>query len=172
MIEKKELSKIRKNARAAGIRFERRVRLDLEKQGWIVDKWSNNIEFEEKYWDKELKNKINITNPVGKLVPAKPKFVFNPQIMRRIMIGNSSGFPDFITFRMESIDDFDNGKSQKNWRIMGVESKSNGILDKEEKEKCKWLLDNNIFPEILIASKGPKRGQIIYTDFSEKYQKV
>ena len=49
--------------------------------------------------------------------------------------------------------------------IYGVECKSNGKLDKEEKEKCKWLLSNNIFSKILIASKGKKRGSIDYKQF-------
>ena len=36
-----------KKSRAAGNRFEKRVREDLEKRGWIVDKWTNQIVFEE-----------------------------------------------------------------------------------------------------------------------------
>ncbi len=51
--------------------------------------------------------------------------------------------------------------------IYGVECKSNGYLDKEEKEKVKWLLEHNIFSKILIASKGKKRGEIIYNDSDE-----
>lgn len=167
MIEKKELSKIRKNARAAGIRFERRVRADLEKE-WIVDKWSNNVEFrtmiEQEDTGKTFIDKENGRIEYwGKLVPAKPKFVFNPQIKRRIMIGNSSGFPDFIAFRNMIVKD--NFNSTGFPVIIGVESKMTGILDKQEKEKCKWLLDNNIFNKILIASKGEKRGQIVYKEF-------
>jgi len=41
----------RKN-RAAGIRFEAKVRSRLEKEGWIVARWTNNVEFEEKNEDK------------------------------------------------------------------------------------------------------------------------
>ncbi|MBU2576651.1 MAG: hypothetical protein KKF50_02925 [Nanoarchaeota archaeon] len=33
-------------ARAAGGQFELRVRKDLEAKGWIVDKWSNNVDLE------------------------------------------------------------------------------------------------------------------------------
>ena len=51
---------------------------------------------------------------------------------------------------------------------IGVECKINGKLDKEEKEKCKWLLKNNIFSKILIASKGEKRGSIEYKEFEWK----
>jgi len=64
-----------KKNRESGIKFESKVRKDLEKQGWIVAKWTNNI-----------KN--------DKLVPAKHKF--NP--FKKIMtIG--TGFPDFIAFK-------------------------------------------------------------------------
>ncbi|KKN19170.1 hypothetical protein LCGC14_0948560, partial [marine sediment metagenome] len=34
-----------KRSRAQGQRFEKRVREDLEKKEWIVDRWTNNIEF-------------------------------------------------------------------------------------------------------------------------------
>ena len=34
-----------KKNRQAGARFELKVRKDLESKGWIVDKWSNNVEF-------------------------------------------------------------------------------------------------------------------------------
>lgn len=63
-----------KKSRAGGGLFELRVRKDLEKKGWIVDKWSNNIDD-------------------GKLIPAKKKF--NP--FNKVMsIG--TGFPDFVCF--------------------------------------------------------------------------
>ena len=45
----------------------------------------------------------------------------------------------------------------------------NGILSKEEKEKCKWYLQKEIFSNIWIAKKGVKRGEIEYFDFAEKY---
>ena len=140
-----------KKSRAAGGRFELKVRVDLEKKGWIVAKWSNNV---------SLVFEQDIGEYVRELVKVKNKFL-GPG--RPMMLG--AGFPDFIAFRMESIDTFDNGKKQKNWRIMGVESKMNGTLDKEEKEKCRWLLDKNIFGKILIAQKGLKRGEIIYKEF-------
>ena len=44
--KKKSEVKKGKKSRAAGARFELRVRKDLEDKGWIVDKWSNNVEFE------------------------------------------------------------------------------------------------------------------------------
>ena len=51
--------------------------------------------------------------------------------------------------------------------ILGIECKTNGYLTKEEKEKCKWLLENNIFSKIFIASKG-KKGEIIYKEFKNE----
>ena len=70
-------SKRGKLARAAGARFELKVRADLEKGGWILDKWTNNVDLETK-----------------KLVKAKRKF--NPFI-KILSIG--TGFPDFIAFK-------------------------------------------------------------------------
>jgi len=46
MTTKKKRTQGKKN-RAAGGRFELKVRAELEKQGWIVSKWQNNVEFEE-----------------------------------------------------------------------------------------------------------------------------
>lgn len=127
----------RKN-RAAGARFELKVRNSLENDGWIADKWTNNVDLEEK-----------------KLIKAKRKF--NP-FSKVIMM--SSGFPDLICFK----------RTGNLYEIIGVEVKANGWLDKEEKEKCKWLLDHRIFSKILIARKGEKRGEIEYTDFGEKHK--
>ena len=36
-----------KRSKGAGARFELKVRADLEERGWIVDKWSNNVDLEE-----------------------------------------------------------------------------------------------------------------------------
>lgn len=66
-----------KISRARGARFELKVRDDLEKQKWIIDKWTNNVDLEE-----------------NKLVKAKRKY--NP-FKKMLIIG--TGFPDFIAFR-------------------------------------------------------------------------
>ena len=74
----KKRSKIKqgKISRAAGRIFELKVRSDLEKEGWIVDKWTNNVNLEE--------NKlVKVRNLF--LGPGKP-----------MMLG--AGFPDFIAF--------------------------------------------------------------------------
>jgi len=128
-----------KKARASGQRFELKVRKDLEDKGWIVAKWTNNVRLDEEYCGLvKVRNKF--------LGPGKP-----------MMLG--AGFPDFIAYVIIKKTDFVP-------EVIGVESKSNGILDKEEKEKCKWLLDNNIFSKILIARKGEKRGSVEYKEFT------
>ena len=66
-----------KKSRAAGARFELKVRTQLEKEGWIVDKWTNNVNLEE-----------------NKLVKAKRKY--NP--FKKVMV-IGTGFPDFIAFK-------------------------------------------------------------------------
>jgi hypothetical protein len=130
-----------KKNRASGARFELKVRTALEKDRWILDKWTNNVDLNE-----------------DKLVKSKRKF--NP-FSKILTIG--SGFPDFVCFRL--------CKDGKNHEVIGVEVKANGWLDKSEKEKCRWYLDKKIFSKILIAKKGKKRGEIEYTDFAEKYTK-
>lgn len=156
-------SQIGKRSRAAGVRFELKVRKDLEDKGWIVDKWSNNVDLNFKtdtiYVEmdfnpttKKIGTALQSTN--GRLVPSKRKYR-GPGIPMAI----GTGFPDFIVFQ-EVI--------QGSYRIHGIEVKSNGYLDKTEKEKAKWLLDNNVFSKILIAKKGKNRGEIIYDEFNTK----
>ena len=145
-----------KKSRAAGQRFEKRVREDMIKKGWVVDKWTNNVEF---YNDEDVHD-LPFTK--GKLVPAKPKFVFNPAMKRRVMMGNSSGFPDFICYLYTGLEEINHDRK---YNIIGVESKMNGVLDKQERAKCKWLIENRIFNKIYIAQKGQKRGEIIYKEF-------
>ena len=148
MIDKKTQGK--KN-RDAGARFELKVRKSLEADGWVVDKWSNNVEF------KEVENKF-VDLLEGRIVPAKRKYN-GPG--RPMSIG--TGFPDFVAFRWG----VDGCKGYGD--IIGVEVKSNGYLDPKEREKCKWLLENNKFSKILIASKSKKRGEIIYESHESRY---
>ena len=132
-----------KKSKGAGARFELKVRHDLEKKGWIVCKWANNVGFE------------GDLIPNGKVIPAKTKWMFTKQGPRPAGIG--SGFPDFIAFQKKKCWDCACG----GYDIVAVESKTNGILSKDEKNKVEWLLDN-VFDVILIASKGEKRGEILY----------
>ncbi len=179
MVDKKAQGK--KN-RQAGARFELKVRKDLESKGWIVDKWSNNVEFIEKPETDFLGANVaiairnNETYPKGKLIIAKRKYNPHKKVMA---IG--VGFPDFIAFKFikkekevlsakgifyptiketESV-----SRIKLLYEVIGLEAKSNGYLDKVEREKCKWLLDNNIFSKILIASKSKERGEIVYKEF-------
>ena len=66
-----------KRNRVNGGIFERKVRADLEKKGWIVNKWMNNVDL--------IKNK---------LIPSKRKY--NP-FMKALSVG--TGFPDFMCMR-------------------------------------------------------------------------
>jgi len=74
---KKELQAQGKKNRAAGVRFEAKVREDLERMGWTVDKWTNTVDYERL-----------------KVVPAKRKY--NP--FKKVMV-IGTGFPDFVAFR-------------------------------------------------------------------------
>jgi len=123
----------RKN-RAAGARFEAKVRAKLEREGWIVDRWTNTTEFKE---------------GKGRLTPCKPKF--NPYTKRLMM--NTGGFPDFIAIKKNS---------KEMYEVIGVECKSNGYLTKIEKEKAKWLVESCTFGKMIIAKKGKKRGEVVY----------
>ncbi len=145
MKEKPPLTKSQmgKLSRAQGARFELKVRKHLEENGWIADKWTNNIDLE-----------------LQRLTPAKRKY--NPF---KKVLGIGTGFPDFIAFKRQIDKTVDGLQSYK---VIAIEAKQKGILDKAEKEKCQFLLDNNIFKHILIAQKGEKRGTVKYTDFVTK----
>jgi len=155
-----------KKNREKGRRFEAKVRKDLESKGWIVNRWTNQVEL-------KIFNKTTFGNwghaEYGKLIPAKSNR-FN---MR------TTGFPDYLCFRIAEITtlqvDDNKGLNRflknlyrqiKNaYEVIGVECKSLGYLDKEERAKCEWLLKNNIFSRILIARKGKKRGEVEYVEF-------
>lgn len=128
-----------KKSKLKGGQFELRVRNDLEKKEWIVDKWTNNI-------DLELK----------KVIPAKRKMGFINKNMRIMTIG--TGFPDFIAFQL---------MDEKNYQIIGIEVKTNGKLSKIEKEKCKFYLEKRIFNQIWIAKKTKEKNRIkvVYEEF-------
>lgn len=132
-----------KKNRVSGANFERRVRADLEEYGWIVIKNPNNV----------IEDKDNIKH----FKQGKSKY--NPFTKRLMM--NSGGFPDFICYRTMELTPID----EHHYEIIGVECKTNGYLDKEEKEKCKWLLDNKVFSSIIIASKSKEKGKINYIKF-------
>jgi hypothetical protein len=179
MKNKEKVKQGKKSRRDGGI-FERKVRLDLEEKGWVISKWQNNVEFEKMDYPRNIpsvildpkdsegkKEKVReyLLNDgkIGKLIPAKHKFC---GVGRPMAIG--TGFPDFIAFRKYVCSIcFAHGFRECSYDIIGVECKSNGYLDKEEKEKCEWLLNKRIFSEILIAKKGNK--EIKYENFKDKY---
>jgi len=159
-----------KKNRATGLRFERKVREDLESKGWIVSKWMNNVEFTDDL--KECLESLPLGGevPVGKLIPAKHKFR-GPGIPMAI----GTGFPDFIAYKIGLIPQKVQTQagnfitkyvySDEGYDVIFVECKSNGYLKPEEKEKAKWYLENNYCSKFLVASKGEKRGIIKYVEF-------
>jgi len=69
-----------KKNRQSGVNFERRIRDDLEKQGYIVTKWLNQVDF------------VKDT-----LIPAPHKFNFFTK-----SITPGQGFPDFLAYKMDT----------------------------------------------------------------------
>ncbi len=168
MVDEKSLRG--KKARKSGQLFELRVRKDLESDGWTVCKFDNNVELPTTIISADAYTSVKFKNK-GKLIIAKRKY--NPY--NKVMtIG--VGFPDFVVFRktdqhiysdIESNLNFKGGEFTNNpfvHEVIGVESKSNKYLDKEEKAKVAWLLENKIFSKILVAYKGKVPGEILYTD--------
>ncbi len=117
-------------SKSSGGAFELKVRKDLEEKGWIIDKWSNNLEG-------------------GKIIPSKRVFRKFNASMGVMTIG--TGFPDFVAFQKMENDLF---------KVIGIEVKMNGTLSRAEKEKCAWYLENGIFSEILIAGKVKKKNRV------------
>lgn len=146
-----------KKSKAAGGRFELKVRKDLESKGQTVCKWSNNVEFKEENSEEVSSIDYNGKWIHGKMVIAKGKF--NP-FSKAVMVGQ--GFPDFIAYKPTNNY---RGTHKQLYEVIGVESKMNGILSKLEKQKCSWYLKNKKFSEIWIAQKGEKRGEIKYVEF-------
>ncbi len=129
-----------KKNRAAGRRFESKVRENLEGMGWIVNKWMNNIDYE--------KNKI---------VPAKRKY--NP-FLKALSLG--TGFPDFVCFKRD-----ENGKYEviglevKSNGYLDQSEKGMCLWLIENKVFSRILIAKKNL-------KG-KKIEIEYIDFSEKY---
>ena len=100
----------------------------------------------------------NVDLEMGKIMIAKRKY--NP-FSKVMTIG--TGFPDFISIKYIH---------EETYSVIGVEVKVNGILSKEEKQKCAWYLENNIFSHIWIAKavKHERKIKVVYEDFEEKYK--
>ena len=121
--------------RAAGKRFELKVRQDLESKGWIVFRNSNDV------IDEKFKQTTGHWNP------------FTHSIMTA-----QSGFPDFICIKAHDL------SKPETYQVKFVECKLGKYLDKKEKEKCRWIIDK-LYIKVMVAYKGDKRGEIIYEDF-------
>jgi hypothetical protein len=144
--EKKKVNRGRLT-RAQGARFEVKVRKDFEDRKWIVDKWTNNVDLENQ-----------------NIIPVKRKIIRQPTPFSPVPFRTfgtlGTGFPDFIALKSRSNGTYD---------VIGVESKMNGILSKEEKAKCQWYLDKGIFSQIFVSKRGEKRGSIEHVDFGERW---
>lgn len=149
-----------KKNRAAGKRFEIKVREDLEKQGWIVFRNSNDVE-------KKLikKDNISLGTPEGAIMRLEPEYSkfsqakskWNP--FTRSPMSIQSGFPDFVCIKLYIEDEGD--KIEQFFKVQFVECKVNNQLSKEEKEKVKWIKEH-LKISVIVASKGEKRGTINY----------
>ena len=160
--------------RQSGSIWELKVREDLIKKGWNVSKFQNNVELtligskgKIKYHPSMLKHTTLIAIE-GKLIPAKMKY--NP--FRKAMM-LSSGFPDFICWKLGDYADIEIEAPEfkteigSQYGIVGIEAKSKGYLDKIERAKCRWLIENKVFSKILVASKhkNGRRIEIKYKEF-------
>jgi len=116
-----------KKNRAAGARFEKKIRAHFESEDWIIDKWSNNVDLDS-----------------GSIIPAKNFYMPG----RGFTLG--AGFPDFVMLRINH--------STGLFRMQLVECKINGKLDKEEKLKCKVLVDMGIDVQIAYEDKSQEFG--------------
>ena len=180
-----------KQNRAAGKRFELKVREDLESKGWIVFRNSNDVEFQSLSIDMKsdcylVKTENAIEHLVkvgyspraiyinhkeaifGKFKQAKSKW--NPFTKMPMTI--QSGFPDFVCVDKGASSDKVMGLKcllthkkellyEQGWGVIFIECKSNGQLSKIEKEKINWIKDN-LHIDVFVASKGDKRGKIKY----------
>lgn len=69
------------------------------------------------------------------------------------------GFPDFIVFMKAS------SQKRARYRVMLIEAKTRGYLDKEEKEKMQFLTELGI--ECWIAYDDKETGKVAYRTFVE-----
>ncbi|MGY4884953.1 MAG: hypothetical protein ACP5NZ_05230 [Nanobdellota archaeon] len=133
-------SKQGKLNRAAGRRFEAKVREELEKMGWVVAKWMNTIDYSK-----------------NKLVPAKRKY--NP-FLKALSIGN--GFPDFICFKRDEQGNYEViGLEVKANGYLDQVEKGMCLWFIENKIFSRIL--------IAKRKKEGKKMEVEYIDFSEKY---
>jgi len=128
--------------------YKRQGRLNKSNGADFEKRVRRNLE-EDNWIVSKWMNQIDLEN--NKLIAAKHKF---SGIGRPMSIG--TGFPDFVCF-----------KSEGEWfKVIGVESKSNGHLKLIERQRIQWLIKNKIFGKILIAKKTKVKNKIVieYTE--------
>lgn len=123
--------------RKHGLLFEAKTRKKLEKDGFVVSKWQNNVDLD--------KNIIHAAR--GKYIPG-----------RGAMPG--LGFPDYVAFMPRNTV---NGRIQ-GYNTIFVECKTNNKLSKVEKQKMQWLTDKG--HSCWIAYENEK-GKPIFRKFVE-----
>ena len=138
--KKKSEIKKGKSSKSRGAKFELKVRQDLENQGRIVDKWTNNVDLEG-----------------DKVVPAKRKY--NP-FKKVLVIG--TGFPDFISIK--HLHDEAYSVIGVEVKINGILSK----IEKEKCVwYLKNKIFSQIW--IAKAVKKGRKIEVEYDDFNKKY---
>ncbi len=131
-----------KRSRAAGQRFETKVRENLESMGWVVSKWMNTVDYEK-----------------NKLVPAKRKY--NP-FFKALSVG--TGFPDFIAFKKKGEKSFEViGIEVKKQGYLDKIEKGMCFWLLENKIFSRIL--------IAKGKKNGRKIEIEYVDFKTKYLK-
>lgn len=159
---KRTKSQIGASNRRKGSAFEMLVRKDLGSMGLIVTKFQGNVGF-------KLNPKHDLNNITKQILlidhlknnPEKLQIV--PAKASRFRL-STTGLPDFIAFfprnhktcwflgKIEPEHQISRGD------IIGIEAKTNGYLDKVERAKLTFMLDNHIFDKIFIA-KQVKEGR-------------
>ena len=135
----------KKNKRS-GNQLEAKARAALTDAGYIICRWQNTVEFTTDY---DAGGSIEI----GRIVGAKPKWNF----FTKSISYSGTGFMDYIVMK----------KLKQGYEVIGLEVKSTGYLDPEERKKVDWYLDNNVFPKMIIAKKD-KTGHLIFIDYKTK----
>jgi hypothetical protein len=136
----KMVARGKKNKRS-GNQLEAKARAALTDAGYIICRWQNTV-------------------VDGKLIGAKPKWNF----FTKSVSYAGTGFPDFVVMK-RMIDPLNLLGGL--YKVIGLECKSNGYLDPEERVMVKWYLDNKIFPKIIIVKKD-KAGHMIFIDSQTK----
>ncbi len=128
-----------KQNRAKGLAFELKTRKELEKMGFIVNKWSQNVDLKK-----------------GIMHPARNKYIPRKGLMPGL------GFPDFVTLMKT-------GSTRRNLKyrhnVRWVECKTNNTLSKEEKLKLNWMLEQGY--DCWIAYQDEETKEVKFRKFVE-----